>query len=244
MSLSRIRIVLVETTHPGNIGATARAMKTMGLMNLYLVNPKIFPSAEATAMAAGADDILANAHIVSTLAEAIQDCGLVIGSSARNRTIPWPVKSPRDCAREFLSIEPGTHVAVLFGRESSGLSNEELESCNLVIQIPTNPDFSSLNLAAAVQIIGYEFSQANTINKTNDTDHQNNPAIATSDEMEKFYHHLESVMIDTGFYDPEKPRKLMRRMKRLFNRSQMDQNELSMMRGFLASIDKKNEKED
>lgn len=241
MSLSNIRIVMVETTHPGNIGATARAMKTMGLANLVLVNPKIFPSAEATAMAAGADDILANAKEYAVLADAVSNCTLVAGTSARNRSIPWPIMTPRESATHIVSTSQSSDVALVFGRESSGLTNEELEYCNLVIQVPTRKDFSSLNIAAAIQIICYELLLAETgIAETIPAD--SDLEFATRNEMEKFFQHLEQSMIMTGFYNPQKPRKLMHRMKRLFNRAQPDQNEINMLRGLLAAIDKLNDK--
>ena len=154
--LEQIRIVLVGTTHPGNIGAVARAMKTMALDNLWLVAPKQFPSAEATARASGADDLLARARICTDLSEAIEGCRLVVGASARLRTVQWPQMAPRECARALLSEATAGPVAILFGRESSGLSNQELDRCSHLVHIPSNPEFSSLNLAAAVQILTYE----------------------------------------------------------------------------------------
>jgi len=232
---NQLRFVLIGTTHPGNIGATARAMKTMCQKNLYLVNPKIFPCAEATARATGADDILANATVCSSLKEAIQDCQIVIGTSARNRSIPWPVITPRRCAEEITKQLAENRVAVLFGCENSGLTNEELALCNKVIQIPANKEYSSLNLAAAVQIICYEFLTTKSIDKDNKGNAPGKVPLATQDQMEKFYQHLEACMIDIGYFDPEKPRLLIRRMRRLFNRSQLDINELNIMRGLLSA---------
>ena len=158
MQLSKnIKVVLVGTTHPGNIGATARAMKTMGLNQLALVNPKIYPDAEATARASGADDLLADAVVFDSFAEAISDSHFVFGTSTRERSIPWPLFDPAESADKVAEVlNAGSSVALVFGRESSGLANEELELCNAMIQIPTNPDFSSLNIASAVQIISYE----------------------------------------------------------------------------------------
>ena len=155
--LSHIKIVLVETTHPGNIGAVARAMKNMSMANLWLVSPKIFPSADATSRASGADDVLANANICHTLQEAIADCQLVIGTSARSRSISWPEISPRDCAERVVIKEPDNKVAIIFGRENSGLKNHELDLCHYLLRIPCNSQYSSLNIAAAVQVVCYEF---------------------------------------------------------------------------------------
>ena len=233
--IENIRIVMVATTHPGNIGAAARAMKTMGHKSLYLVKPKIFPSAEATARAAGADDILANVIVCDSLDAALQDCKLVIATSARSRSIPWPVYEPRECATKIVDIAQTGQVALVFGRESSGLSNEELERCNAMVQIPGNPEFSSLNIASAIQILCYEILE--TMLKIHGTE-SNSEAdfpLATTDQMNKFYEHLEQCMIDIDFYDPEKPRRLMRRLKRLFNRAQLDENEMNILRGLLAA---------
>ncbi|MCL5801027.1 MAG: RNA methyltransferase, partial [Gammaproteobacteria bacterium] len=156
MSLSNIRIVLVNTSHPGNIGACARAMKTMNLSSLNLVQPKVFPSAEATARASGAADVLAGAQVFETLDAALAGCVLVIGASSRQRTIVWPELTPRECARQVIVQCDRAPVALVFGREHSGLTNSELERCNALVRIPSNPDFSSLNIAAAVQILAYE----------------------------------------------------------------------------------------
>jgi tRNA (cytidine32/uridine32-2'-O)-methyltransferase len=230
---ARIRIVMVETTHPGNIGAAARAMKTMGQNRLYLVNPKVFPSADVTARAAGADDLLANATVCPTLDKAIKDCVLVIATTARERKIPWPVCGPRECVKKLATSAKTGDIAILFGRESSGLNNQELEYCNLVMQIPTIPGFSSLNVAAAIQVFCYEiiqFCDSKTVLR-----HKNDTPLATTDQMCKFYEHLEEYMIDIGFIDPGKPRQSLRRFKRLFNRAQLDQDEVNMLRGFLVA---------
>ncbi len=230
----KTRIVLVGTTHPGNIGAAARAMKTMSQANLYLVSPKTFPSAEATARAAGADDILANAKVFSSLKEAVSDCDLVIGTSARTRSIPWPMVSPRECA-ETVSNSKYSSVAIVFGRENSGLSNEELELCNLVLQIATNSEYSSLNLASAVQIICYEiYLLAGNIKENINA--QKHDLLVNQDKMEIFYQHLEQCLTEIGFYDADNPRLLMHRLRRLFNRTQLEENECNILRGILSKV--------
>lgn len=234
--LSRIRIVLVETTHPGNIGATARAMKSMGLSRLCLVEPARFPSAEATARAAGADDLLAAARISATLPEALSGCGLVLGTTARARTIPWPVQDPGGAAARVLEYAAAAEVALVFGRERIGLTNDEVELCHGLIRIPTDPRFSSLNIASAVQILAYEiYRQALTGQAAGDSPSDAPPA--TSEELERLYEHLERAMRHTGFYDPAKPRRLLRRVRRLFNRAALDRNEVQILRGFLASVE-------
>ena len=232
---TNLRIVMVETTHPGNIGAAARAMKNMGQRNLYLVKPKIFPSAEVTARAAGADNILARAVVCDSLQDAIQDCALVVGTTARARTIPWPVSTPRECVPEIINASTSGQVAIVFGRESSGLNNEELELCNMAMQIPTDPDFSSLNVASAIQIICYELLQTILSGEVQEINKQKSPP-ATAEQMHLFYEHLAECMTDIGYYDPEVPRSLMRRMKRLFNRARLDRDEMNILRGFLSSI--------
>lgn len=234
---NKVRIVLVGTTHPGNIGATARAMKVMSQQHLYLVKPKTFPSAEATARATGADDILANVMVCESLKEAISDCDLVIGTSARTRSLPWPMVTPRECA-ESVSDKKFSNVAIVFGRENSGLSNEELELCNLVLQIPTNSDYSSLNLAAAVQIVCYEiYLRFNIEQKDNKDDIESK--LVNQDKMERFYKHLEDCLIDINYYDTENPKLLMYRMRRLFNRLQMEESEYNILRGIFSKIQNK-----
>ncbi len=232
-----MRIVLVGTTHPGNIGAAARAMKTMSQDNLYLVNPKEFPSAVATARAAGADDILANASIHADLKSAISDCELVITTSARTRSIPWPMVTPRECAEKIATSNDG-NVAIVFGRENSGLSNEEMELGNLVLQIPTNAEYSSLNLASAVQIVCYELFIK--IRNSKVVIAKEKVPYISQDKIELFYEHLEECMIEIGYHDVNYPRRLMHRMRRLFNRSQLDESELNILRGLLSAIQEKN----
>ena len=233
--LNNIRIVLVCTSHPGNIGAAARAMKTMGLTRLTLVAPERYPSVEATARASGADDVLAQAHIVSSLDEALAGCHLVLGASAHQRTIAWPQLEPRACAALAVSASATEEVAIVFGREQSGLTNEELERCHYLVQIPSIPDFSSLNIASAVQVITYEIRMASLqAQPVADSGGEPVPG-ATADEMEKFYAHLWQTVIDIGFVDPAKPRLLARRLRRLFNRSRPDKNEVNMLRGILTA---------
>jgi TrmH family RNA methyltransferase len=235
IDFNNIAVVLVETTHPGNIGAAARAMKTMGLQSLRLVKPKIFPSADATARAAGADDILVAAKVYERLTDALSDCVMVMGSSARLRNLSCPVVRPDEAAREMLDLaSAGSKVAIIFGRESSGLSNEELDLCNKLIVIPTANKFSSLNLASAVQLICYELFRHAAVEKT--FEDRTGTELATNAEMDQFYMHLEECLIEIKFLDPEKPRRLMRRLKQMFNRAALDKNEYNILRGILASV--------
>ena len=234
--LSNIRVVLLNTSHPGNIGAAARAMKTMGLTRLYLLNPKHFPAAEATARASGADDVLANATVCTDLGAALAGSKLVIGASARCRSIPCPVIEPAVCAERLFTESERGEVAILFGCERSGLSNEEIDRCQSLVQIPSNPDYGSLNLAAAVQIICYEVLVAHRAHEKSGADAgiaDYEPAAA--DEMERFYEHLERVLVQTGFLNPDNPRMLMRRLRRLYNRARPDENEINILRGILSA---------
>lgn len=235
--LNHIRIVLVGTTHPGNIGAAARAMKTMGLAQLALVAPKIYPSAEATARAAGADDVLANAVVYDSLHEAVGDCVMVYGTSARLRTLSSPIRTPEQSAEDLLRYAGQSgRVAVVFGRERTGLTNEELDLCHKVVMIPSNPDFSSLNLAAAVQIIGYELcKQAQAGIQTIAPDDERSEPVSM-EQLDHLYQHLEQALTEIGFLDPLKPRRLMRRLKQLFNRASLDQNEYNILRGILTAV--------
>ncbi len=232
--LDRIRIVLVNTSHPGNIGSVARAMKTMGLAELYLVSPKEFPHPKAVEMASGASDILDEAAVVQTLDDALADCTLVIGTSARMRTIPWPLLSPRDMAEKIKQEPAINQIAILFGREQSGLTNEELQRCHLHIQIPANPNYSSLNIAAAVQVIAYEIRVAclNQASFSEEWDYR----LATADEMEKFFTHLQEVLIEIDFLKMNAPRKLMTRLRRLFFRTRPDVMEMNILRGMLSAM--------
>lgn len=239
-ALANIRIVLVEPTHPGNIGAAARAMKTMGLSRLALVRPKVFPSAEATAMASGADDLLVGAQVCGTLGQALAGCALAVATSARARRIPWPAQPPREAAARIIEAARQAEVAVVFGREHAGLTNEELELCQAVTQIPTDAQFSSLNLAAAVQVIAYELRSAALSQAGPQPDEPAEDArMVASEDMERLYAHLEQIMIEVGFLDPDKPRRLMRRLRRLFARTGLDAQEYNILRGFLTAVQAK-----
>lgn len=231
--LSHIKIVLVETTHPGNIGAVARAMKNMKMTNLCLVAPKIFPSADATSRASGADDVLANAQVYASLPEAIADCNLVIGASARCRTISWPEMTPRQCAEKIVINEPKQKVAILFGRENSGLKNHELDLCHYLLRIPCNSEYSSLNIAAAVQVICYELFVASGEQETISVGDKGDSPLATAAQMESFYTHLYQALNDIGFMQPGKSKSIMRRLRRIYNRIQLDTKELDILRGIL-----------
>ncbi len=230
--LSRIRVVLSHTSHPGNIGAVARAMKTMGLDRLYLVNPKLFPHADATARASGADDVLAAAVVCPDMDTALQDCRLVVGASARTRSIPCPVIQPRECAGRVTAESAHGDVALLFGCEQSGLSNAEIDRCHYLVKIPTNPDYGSLNLAAAVQILCYETRVAH---ETESDAPASGHMPVSADEMERLYEHLEQALVELEFLDPQNPRQLMRRLRRLYNRARPDENEVNILRGILAA---------
>ena len=236
MNLENLRIVLVGTTHPGNIGASARAMKTMGIDSLVLVNPMNFPHADATARATGADDVLLRARVTDNLADAIDDCRLVIGASARLRRISVPEMDPRACASRVAEVTREAQVALLFGREQSGLSNEEMDRCHFLVRIPTNPNYHSLNLAAAVQVLAYEMRTAREHVAVIETPGPKAPLLAPVAEMERFYRHLEQVLCETGFLNSANPRHLMRRLRRLFNRAVPDQNEVNILRGILTSV--------
>lgn len=231
-----IRIVLVGTTHPGNIGAVARAMMNMGLSELALVKPKHFPHKDATARASGAIGVLNNALVVSSLREALTDCVYVAGASARPRTIEWPSMGPRDCAQRLLLESKAGKVAAVFGPENSGLHNDDLDLCHTLLTIPTDPDFSSLNLAMAVQVLCYELHVAGAADAGPVFEGDAPPATAA--EMEHFYTHLEQVMTDIDFLDTDNPRYLMRRMRRLFIRARPDKNEVNILRGLLTAIDR------
>jgi TrmH family RNA methyltransferase len=230
--LSHIRVVLSHTSHPGNIGATARAMKTMGLDRLYLVSPKLFPHADATARASGADGVLAAATVCADIDTALQGCRLVVGASARSRSIPCPLIRPAECARKAAAESEQGEVALLFGCEQSGLSNAEIDRCQYLVQIPTNPEYGSLNLAAAVQILCYEIRVAHEATNAGQlTEH----VPVSADEMERFYEHLEQTLVELEFLDPKNPRQLMRRLRRLYNRARPDENEVNILRGILAA---------
>lgn len=233
--LENIRVVLVNTSHTGNIGSAARAMKTMGLSNLYLVDPVSPPDSKASALAAGATDILAHATIVPTLAEAIADCGLVVGTSARSRTLPWPMLEPRECGQKLVKEVAEYPVALVFGRENSGLSNDELQQCHFHVCIPANPEYSSLNLAAAVQLLSYEVRMAMLDGQSHEPQQSEYPLV---EQLEGFYSHLENTLSRTGFIVKNHPGQVMNKLRRLFNRARPESQELNILRGILASVDK------
>ena len=240
MLAATINIVLVEPSHPGNIGGAARALKNMGLGRLTLVRPREYPAAEATWRAASAADVLQDAQVVNSLTEAIAGAQFIVGTSARDRRIPWPVQDARACGERIRNhVEAGEQVAVLFGREDRGLVNEELELCNLHCHIPTHEGYPSLNLAMAVQILAYEIRMADLVGQIgSEEDAQWDTPFATSDDMARFYAHLEQTLIDIQFLDAKAPRQLMRRLKRLFNRVRLDEMEVNILRGMLAQTQK------
>jgi TrmH family RNA methyltransferase len=236
MKLENIKIVMVETTHPGNIGAAARAMKNMCLSQLVLVNPKCPVGQIAYSRGSGANDILDQRQTTSTLPEAVADCAVVIGTSARLRSLAWPELSPDTLAQKVTSIGDDEKAAIVFGREHAGLTNEELQHCHYTVTIPTNPDFSSLNVASAIQVISYEIYklfQQPLAQKNTETE----PS-ADSAELEGYFSHLEQVMVATDFLDPDNPRQLMKRLRRLYQRAEPSKNEVNILRGILSAVEK------
>ena len=236
-----VRIVLVETTHAGNVGGAARAMKNMGFGELYLVNPCKFRTQDGYARASGANDLMDEAVVCESLSEALKDCTLVFGTSARARAMKWEDCSLRDAVTSLQGSAKFEKIAFVFGRERSGLTNEELELCHRRVHIPSNPDFSSLNLAAAVQLVTYELSttlnKQGPIEQTTDRPEEGGE-VAAVDEMRRFYEHLESTLIKLEFLDPENPRLLMRRLHRFYNRSRPTKMEVNIFRGILAATDR------
>jgi tRNA (cytidine32/uridine32-2'-O)-methyltransferase len=235
-----VKLVLVNTSHPGNIGASARAMKNMGLSNLTLVKPEEFPSGVAVGRSASAVDILESATVEESLQAAVADCGLIIGASARSRRIPWPMLTPEQCASKVLAEQKTNKVALVFGREDAGLNNDELHLCHFHVQIPTSTEYSSLNLAAAVMVIGYELHKASIATRDDSASAEDDfwdQERATGEQVELFYEHLERVMVAIDFHDPENPRQLMQRMRRLFSRIRIDVMEMNILRGILTNIE-------
>ena len=232
----RVAIVLVETTHPGNIGATARAMKTMGLSDLRLVAPRLFPDPAATARAVGADDVLTAARVYPSLIAALAGIDTAYATSARNRHIEWPTSSPRAAAAAIVGSAPGT-TAIVFGPEHSGLSNHDLDLCQRLIAIPTVADFSSLNLAQAVQICAYELFVAAPPSRVPASGTRLSERAATATELELLHQHCLRVMTAVEFFQPDRPKLLERRLRRLLSRSQLVEAEVQFLRGFLAAIE-------
>ncbi|EHL29196.1 tRNA (cytosine(32)/uridine(32)-2'-O)-methyltransferase TrmJ [Legionella drancourtii] len=236
MNLNSIRVVLVATSHPGNIGSTARAMKTMGLNSLYLVSPKSFPDYKAREMAAGADDLLETAVVTETLDEALVGCQLILATSARPRGLSLPGLIPSSSAELVSKQAESTQIAIVFGREHAGLTNEELLKCHYHIHIPSNPEYSSLNLAQAVQIVAYELRMKLLAPKAEVA--LRSDEYATADEIEQFYEHLKEVFIEIKFLREANPRRLMQRVRRLFNRVNLEKMEVSILRGMLSQVQK------
>jgi TrmH family RNA methyltransferase len=233
--LENIRIVLVGTSHPGNIGSSARAMKVMGLQDLCLVSPVLFPNATATAMASGADDLLARARVVDSLEAAVADCHLVLGTSARLRSLPWPLQTPREAARRVADGARQAPVAVVFGREKSGLSNQEIHLCQGMIHVPTSDQYNSLNLAMAVQIMAYELRLACQGGTLPVQEPDAEPA--RIEDLERLFEHMESALVAIGFLNPANPRHLMARLRRLFLRAGLDETEVNILRGMLSAAE-------
>ncbi len=236
MSLNNIRIVLMNTSHPGNIGSAARAMLTMGLTDLYLVNPLHFPDEQANTMASGADSVLEKATVVTELQDAIADCHTVIGTSARDqRSIQWPLMDARACGEFVAERSSHSKIAIVFGRESSGLTNEELELCQFLVSIPVNTNFSSLNIASAVQVLSYECAVALKNHHQATQPSEKQPELVTTQAMDSFYQHLEATLIDLRYLDPEKPRLIMRKLRSIYGRMQLSTAELKLLRGILSA---------
>ena len=238
-SLDNISIVLINTSHSGNIGATARAMKTMGLSKLVLVDPTEFPSDHASALASGADDILASARVVSSLDEALADCQFAVGTSARVRGVSLELVEPKVCAEQILQEGDAGNVALVFGREDRGLTNEELHRCHLQVHIPTNPDFSSLNLGAAVQVMTYELRMAYLARQGGvELPKIKKKAPASQEDMERFYQHLYKTLVQIGFLEHSSHEKIMAKLRRMYGRIRPDRVELSILRGILSETGK------
>ena len=239
MNFANVRIVLVATTHPGNIGATERAMKNMGLGQLVLVKPKVWPALEALSMAGSALDLIDNTRVVETLQEAIADCHTVIGTSARLRNMPVPLLDPQACAETVVAQMPTQRIALVFGREASGLSNEELHLCHYHVHIPVSDEYPSLNLAAAVMVLCYELRKTALAQAG-----ERKPAaaewdqeLATMDELERYLDHLDQVLIRLQFHKSDSSTQLLRRLRRLYQRIRPDRMEINILRGILTATE-------
>ncbi|MEO7208466.1 MAG: RNA methyltransferase [Steroidobacteraceae bacterium] len=226
-----VRIVLIDPSHPGNIGSVARAMKNMALSDLVLVRPRSFPHAESTALAAGADDILAGARVVASVEEAVADCGFIAGTTSRPRSYYWEFTTPRDVAGRIVALSSENRAALLFGSERYGLATEDLNLCNVLVRIPANPEYCSLNLAMSVQLTAYEIFMARELPQSHT---QLEMALAPSGDVEHLYAHLQEVLNEIDFED--RTGHLMERLRRLFNRAQLDRNELNILRGILSAV--------
>lgn len=236
MKLDCIRIILVATSHPGNIGSTARAMKTMGLRHLYLVTPEAFPHPHATELSAGADDILQQAIVCDTLEEALVGCHLIMATSARPRGLSLPGFLPAACAEKIAKEPDDRQIALVFGRERAGLTNAELLHCHFHVHIPADSEYSSLNLSQAVQIIAYEL-RMKILNPACIVENKQPDMPATSEEFENFMQHLRDVLINIQFLNPDNPRRLMERLRRLFTRIQLEKMEVNLLRGILTQTE-------
>lgn len=232
--LNNVRIVLCATSHPGNIGSAARAMKTMGFKNFYLVTPQHYPDPQATALAAGATDVLDNAIVTSTLSEALVGCAFAIGLSARKRNLSHEIVTPKEAAKQGLQIAQNQQIALVFGTEMSGLSNAELDCCQLLAMIPANPEYSSLNLAMAVQVMCYEMRMQALEQGVNTDTASNGAELANNEDLERFYSHLEETLIHIGYLNPAAPKKLFERLRRLYARARLEKEEVNLLRGILT----------
>ncbi len=226
-----VRIVLIDPSHPGNIGSVARAMKNMGLADLVLVRPRSFPHADAVALAAGADDVLAAARVTDTVDQAIRDCAFIAGTTSRPRSYTWEFATPRDAAARIAELPSAVRAALLFGSERYGLANDDLKYCNLLVRIPANPEYCSLNLAMSVQLLAYEVLVAR---EQPVTQRQIEAPLADSGEVERLYAHVAEVLREIEFED--RTGYLMERLRRLFNRAQLDRNEVNILRGILSAV--------
>ena len=232
-----INIVLVDTIHPGNIGSVARAMKTMGLYRLSLVNPRVFPSGDANALAGNATDVLKNAKIFSSINDAIKDSTFVYATSSRDRSIQWPLMNAESAANEICNqVNSDKEVSIVFGKEDRGLTNEELEFANKLIEIPANPEYPVLNLAMSAQIISYEILKASSDSKSKEW--RDYPEV-NSKQLQMLIDHFIETAVEIDVIDPKNPKKIISRIKRMFTRLQPDEMEASFMRGFLSGIKKK-----
>ncbi|EEO03990.1 tRNA (cytosine(32)/uridine(32)-2'-O)-methyltransferase TrmJ [Vibrio cholerae] len=238
MMLERVKVVLVGTTHSGNIGSAARAMKVMGLSQMVLVDPQCQVDAQAIALAAGASEIALNAQIYPTLEAAVADCGLVVGTSARSRTLEWPMLEPRECGEKLISEANQHSVAMVFGRERTGLTNEELQLCHYHVCVPANPEYSSLNLAMAVQLLSYEVRMAYLALQQSSQSSTLQEEYPRHQELERFYAHLEQVIIQTEFISAQQPGQVMNKLRRMFTRARPEAQEVNILRGILTSVQK------
>ncbi len=237
--LDRVRVVMLHTTHPGNIGATARAMKTMGLRHLYLVKPKTFPSDVAVARSSHADDILDGAVVVETLEQAIGDCQFVVGTGDRTRTVPWPLYRPREMAEHAVSLPSDQQVAVVFGREDIGMTNDQMMMCNAQVQIPANSEYSSLNIASAVQVLVYELRMAALGDDGQTAGRRDwDEAPASQIDIERLAEHWQKSYLNAEFLDPNNPKAAMTRIRRLLARAELDKIEVNILRGMLSTLDR------